>query len=89
MTTYDNLNREQLLDLIEDLKDRILDLEEIIGEHEPNRANDMWREELTAELNTYLDWRESPNKTLSREVQKSIELTMLSLLRTKLKEEEE
>jgi len=87
MTEYDNCTHEQLLDRIEDLQDRIVDLEEIVERQKSTCFNDMWRDELTDELNAYLDWRHSPNKKLSLEAQKSVEVTMLSLLRNKLKEE--
>ena len=88
MTRYENYDRDQLLDLIEDLQDRIVDLEEIIDQEKPTPFNSMWRDELTAELASYLDWRNNPNKNISLEVQKSIEVTMLSLLQNKLKEKE-
>tara|TARA_R110000751_G_scaffold28462_2_gene74233 strand:+ start:719 stop:1000 length:282 start_codon:yes stop_codon:yes gene_type:complete len=86
MTRYENYDREQLLDLIEDLQDRIVDLEEVAEQEDPTPFNDMWRDELTENLTTYLDWTQNPNESLSLEAQASIKVALLALLRTKLDE---
>ena len=76
--------KEDLLDRISELEDQVDDLQDEIDKL--RHGNAMGRDDLIAELNTYLDWRATPNKTLHPEVQKSIEATMLSMLRNKLRE---